>query len=194
MENFDFIEIYNNALSETDCDLIINLFETNKELHNERNEEERSIKINDTSFNLIDIQNKDGVKDLLYRIDSCLRTNYEKYGNKYKDTTLLRNYFTKTPIFTFFKIQKTKVGKGYIPWHHEKHLGTISENRFLVFTIYLNDINDGGETEFLYQNKLIQPRKGDLCLFPAEFTHVHRGNPPLSDTKYILTGWFHKNN
>jgi hypothetical protein len=57
--------------------------------------------------------------------------------------------------------------------------------------VYLNDIKQGGETEFLNQAMRVQPEAGKVVIFPAYFTHVHRGNPVLSaQDKYILTGWF----
>lgn len=87
------------------------------------------------------------------------------------------------------KLQKTKKGGGYHRWHHEQAV-IDSVQRVLVWTIYLNDVEEGGETEFLYQSKRIKARKGKICIFPAGFTHVHRGNPPLSGNKYILTGWW----
>ncbi len=37
----------------------------------------------------------------------------------------------------------------------------------------------------------VPPKKGSICLFPASFTHLHRGNPPLTGEKYIITGWLH---
>jgi hypothetical protein len=55
--------------------------------------------------------------------------------------------------------------------------------------VYLNDIEDGGETEFLYLSKRVKPVTGRVLLWPAGYTHTHRGNPPLKDTKYIITGW-----
>jgi len=55
--------------------------------------------------------------------------------------------------------------------------------------IYLNDVEEGGETEFLYYARRIKPTQGTLLIWPAYFTHAHRGNPPLSNTKYIITGW-----
>jgi hypothetical protein len=55
--------------------------------------------------------------------------------------------------------------------------------------MYLNDVDDGGETEFLYQSKRYKPVKGRVLIWPAGFTHVHRGNPPLSGEKYIATSW-----
>ena len=55
--------------------------------------------------------------------------------------------------------------------------------------VYLNDVTEGGETEFLYQKCRFKPEKNTILIWPAQFTHVHRGNPPLSNDKYIITGW-----
>ena len=54
---------------------------------------------------------------------------------------------------------------------------------------YLNDVQEGGETEFYYQDLSIKPRKGTMVIAPAYFTHTHRGNVPISNDKYILTSW-----
>jgi hypothetical protein len=59
----------------------------------------------------------------------------------------------------------------------------------MTFILYLNDIDEGGETEFLYYPKRVKAKQGRLILWPAGFTHTHRGNPPLSNTKYVMTGW-----
>lgn len=86
------------------------------------------------------------------------------------------------------KIQKTKVGEGYHVWHCEQ--GTAhTARRILFYVVYLNDVEEGGETEFLYQHKRVKPTRGTVVIAPAAFTHTHRGNPPLSNDKYILTGW-----
>lgn len=86
------------------------------------------------------------------------------------------------------KVQKTKVGQGYHIWHCED-LSRASCNRVLTYVVYLNDVEEGGETEFLYQHKRFKPKKGTVVIFPAAFTHTHRGNPPISNSKYIMTGW-----
>ena len=65
----------------------------------------------------------------------------------------------------------------------------IVRRRLLFFILYLNDIEEGGETEFLYFKRRVKPQKGRLLLAPCGFTHYHRGNPPLSGDKYILTSW-----
>jgi hypothetical protein len=59
----------------------------------------------------------------------------------------------------------------------------------MFIILYLNTVDDGGETEFLYQSKRIAPVQGRLILSPTGYTHIHRGNPPLSQPKYILTTW-----
>jgi hypothetical protein len=86
------------------------------------------------------------------------------------------------------KIQKTMPGEGYHTWHPEI-TNRNNCNRLLVFILYLNDVAEGGETEFLYYPKRVTPKKNRLVLWPAGFTHTHRGNQPLIGEKYILTGW-----
>jgi hypothetical protein len=87
------------------------------------------------------------------------------------------------------KLQKTDVAGGFHVWHYENgHIDSV--HRMLAWTIYLNDVPEGGETEFLYQSERVKPVKGRTVIFPAGFMHTHRGNPPISNEKYILTGWF----
>ena len=74
-------------------------------------------------------------------------------------------------------------------WHYETDC-VKCEKRFLTYMVYLNDIKEGGETEFLYQRTRLKPKKGTIVLFPTYYTHTHRGNPPLKGTKYAITGWF----
>ncbi|WP_323845837.1 2OG-Fe(II) oxygenase [Microbulbifer magnicolonia] len=83
---------------------------------------------------------------------------------------------------------------GYYHWHSEHYPHPIdpeqkSLHRVLLWMLYLNDVEEGGETEFRYQGAKIKPRRGSLVLSPCGFTHTHRGNVPLSGDKYILTSW-----
>jgi hypothetical protein len=92
------------------------------------------------------------------------------------------------------KLQMTPPRGGYHVWHSEQGPGRSKEGRVLVWTAYLNDIPDGeGETEFLWQGVRVKPRVGTICIFPAAFTHTHRGNPVYSCNKYIATGWYNFN-
>ena len=87
-----------------------------------------------------------------------------------------------------YKIQRTDPTGGYHVWHSEdggKHFAL----RVGVYLLYLNDVEEGGETEFLYLSKRIKPTKGTLLIFPPNYPWAHRGNPPISNSKYIMTGW-----
>ena len=63
-------------------------------------------------------------------------------------------------------------------------------NRHLVFMTYLNDMSDAGETEFVNQNIKITPKKGLTVIWPADWTHTHRGISSPTQEKYIVTGWY----
>tara|TARA_X000001382_G_scaffold112029_1_gene89084 strand:+ start:120 stop:701 length:582 start_codon:yes stop_codon:yes gene_type:complete len=86
------------------------------------------------------------------------------------------------------KLKKIPAGGGFHSWHYENG-SYISAPRSFVIQVYLNDEFEGGETEFLYQNLREEAVTGDVIIFPAGFTHTHRGNPPIGGTKYIATTW-----
>ena len=92
---------------------------------------------------------------------------------------------------TSVKMQKTIPGAGYHVWHSEQGNGE-SNSRCLVYSLYLNDIEEAGETEFLYQKLRIPPKENSMVIWPAAFTHTHRGNVVHGNkSKYIITGWFY---
>ena len=91
-----------------------------------------------------------------------------------------------------FKIHKVKPGQGYHVWHCENSHVQPSLTRVLAWMTYLKVPEEGGETEFLYQSKRIEPIVGKTLIWPAYFTHMHRGNPPLKGEKYYITGWFER--
>ena len=89
-----------------------------------------------------------------------------------------------------YQIQRTRPGAGYT-WHHDAVFDQSRRGiRFSTFIWYLNDIDEGGYTEFIDGTK-VQPKTGRICIFPATWTFIHRGYPPKNQTKYIVTGWLH---
>ena len=88
-------------------------------------------------------------------------------------------------------LQKTEPTQGYHMFHGENINWNVSD-RTLAWMVYLNDVEEGGETEWLYQQRKIKPEKGTVVIWPGSFTHLHRGNPPMSE-KYIATGWYQGN-
>ena len=105
-------------------------------------------------------------------------------------TALIQSMYRCGPI----NLQRYRAGSGgYHHWHSEIYPqpgGSIDAlHRVLLFQFYLNDVAEGGETEFLHQQRSIAPRAGRLVIAPAGFTHTHKGHVPLSGDKVIATSW-----
>ena len=87
-----------------------------------------------------------------------------------------------------YAIQRTNVGEHY-HWHIDGGSHDFAQ-RQLVAVWYLNDVpGPGGETEFLFQDIKVTPKKGRLVLFPPFWTHEHRGVTLQKGVKYIATTW-----
>jgi hypothetical protein len=86
-------------------------------------------------------------------------------------------------------IQHYPPGGGFFQEHFENG-GPSVAGRVLTFQSFLNDIEEGGGTRFVYQDYVCEPRKGKTVLWPAGFTHVHCGVAAPQEEKYIITGWW----
>lgn len=185
----NFVGIYDGAFSIDFCDKVIEYFkwcQSNNRSYGRPNEE--TVK-KDESCNFNPITQEINfsfphIQHILNEFNTAFwDVCYKDYTNQYSD---LQNYQAHT-IYTY-KVQKTSPGGGYHIWHSEngdKHFSS----RIGVYILYLNDVAEGGETEFLYLSKRIPPKKGRLVIFPPNYPWAHRGNPPLSGDKYIMTGW-----
>lgn len=81
-------------------------------------------------------------------------------------------------------------GGGFKLWHTERSNALPgSVYRHLVFMTYLNDVPDGG-TEWYHQDKYVPAQKGYTVIWPADWTHHHRGRVSHTTEKAIITGWF----
>jgi len=71
----------------------------------------------------------------------------------------------------------------------EPHFDSMDDkaNRYLVFLWYLNDVADGGETEFCNLGIKVAPRAGRLLMFPPYWMFQHAGLAPRSNDKYIVS-------
>ena len=81
-------------------------------------------------------------------------------------------------------------GGGFKKWHTER-INSLpgSVYRHIVFMTYLNDVPDGG-TEWYHQDKYVEANKGYTVIWPADWTHFHRGRVSKDHEKKIITGWF----
>jgi hypothetical protein len=186
----NFIGIYENAFSAEYCDALIAHYEwaaknnrTFGRPNPERIKKDDSTTLNPNSAHEIAFMNPN-IANYVNEFNSGFwDTCYAEYLKEY---STLADYERHTVCS--YKIQKTLPTGGYHVWHCEEgskeHAG-----RMGVYLLYLNDVEEGGETEFLYFSKRIKPKKGTLLIFPSNFPWAHRGNPPLSGEKYIMTGW-----
>ena len=188
----DFIKIYENAFSKEYCEKAIKYFNFMDECKftftRQETEDAARTKKEDTSLighksHLFELDfNKCG--DLFLEFNAKLWADfYPKYAEEFAVLKESDKHYSFV-----YKIQKTPIGGGYHIWHYETS-NRERCNRLLAWALYLNDVEEGGETEFLYQHKRIKAKQGTFVLFPASFTHTHRGNPPISNDKYIVTGW-----
>jgi hypothetical protein len=143
----------------------------------------------DTSSSLLHPEGISFSRDNLgEHFDTFTNTFWQKCYPLYaKEYSVLKS-MPQQMIYTI-KVQRTNPTEGYHIWHCENGARDMSA-RVGVFSLYLNTIRSGGETEFLYSGQRIEPVEGRLLIWPAGYTHTHRGNPPLAgQTKYIITGW-----
>ena len=102
-----------------------------------------------------------------------------------------KKYQIRGPLKTYVtnKIQHYQPGSGYSVLHYERgHKGV--QDRQVVYMLYLNTVKDEGGTIFPHQKIVTNAIKGDLILWPADFTHPHAGIISETEHKYIATGWF----
>lgn len=179
-----FVGVFENAAPEEFCDEMIarhKIIEETASLHkgSEDNGGTRIRKDFSTFFDrdAVDLAAKTNVI-----LDECLA----KYTDEYP-------FFADVPVYSVaVKVQRTPPKGGFHMWHCERTHNVSSRTRELVWMIYLNDTPEGeGTTEFLELGIKLQPKKGTVVMFPANWTHAHRGNPVYTQDKYIATGWYY---
>jgi len=190
----DFIGFYNNIYDDYFCTHMINEFERIRTLGycGNRQDSEGTTKTNkQDEFFFLNMRNHVFAPYNGVSVESIffngLQQCFDNYVNEYD---VLKNVNLRC---TSIKMQKSNPGSGYHVWHFEQGNDT-STGRCLTYIIYLNDLEDdaAGETELLYQKLRIKAKENTAIIFPASYTHTHRGNVVHGDKpKYIITGWFY---
>jgi len=133
--------------------------------------------------------------DCFLKTDDIESKNYITQLQKVVDSYIEKfprcNFSDPWTITQHIQIQKYEPGQAYHNWHAERCSAiTHNSTRHLVFMTYLNDVTDGGGTEFYHQKFTTKARKGLTLIWPADWTFTHRGEVSMTQTKYIVTGWF----
>jgi len=166
------------------CDEVIEYFESSKDHFKGTvgGREYNKDLLDDTRINITkEVLIKD-LEDYYISLDKCL----DEYKKRYVDSDRVNKYSLQNKI----NIQKYLPGEGYKVWHFEDNGD--EQKRHLVYMTFLNDVDNGG-TEFKYQNLTIPAKKGLTLIWPAPWTHTHKGQVSNTQTKYIITGWYNFN-
>lgn len=181
----DFISIYEDAFTHAYCEKFIKYIDDLQDRglviqencpNHDRDHQTINFSNNDLSY---DFRGNDELSRIFL---PDIKEHVQDYLKKYSVLG------AEKILFYDVKAKKIPKGGGFHTWHFE-NASFHSAARRVVVQLYLNTVEDGGETEFLYQGKRIKAEQGKLLIWPAGFTHVHRGNPPLKESKYILTSW-----
>ena len=185
----NFIGVYDNYITKEECNKAIKVFENQSKFNNT---------LNRLHFERSPVTEKQdqqffadpGNIDIWWNELKSLMVNFDLAWTHYKDNVGAQDAYLDIPFaFTSMKIQKTLPTEGYHVWHIEHGNTMDTSMRGFVFSVYLNDVEEGGETEFLNFSQRVKPKTGRIVIWPAAFPYLHRGNPPLSGEKYILTSW-----
>jgi len=184
----NFIGVYDNYISPEQCNQLIKMYEEqdkfNKTINRLNSEKTTYLKKTDQQY-FLTTSNLDIWFDEL----KPLIANFDLAWKHYSEKTGAEEAYGHPVFYTTLKIQKTHPTEGYHVWHVEHAKGIGYSTRAFVFSIFLNDVEEGGETEFLHFSKRVKPKTGRIIIWPAGFPYVHRGNPPLSGEKFLLTSW-----
>ena len=178
----EFIQVYDNALESDICSFLISLFEQVTEKH-ERYDNEG--KPNFTQFNLT--ENKI-ISEEVNKIHNYIIKKVFEYRDIYYQF-IDKRVFPEEHAFEQFRIKKYNIGGEDRFDTHVDVVDYASSRRFLSFFWYLNDVGVGGET--IFTDLSISPKQGTLVIFPPLWTFPHKGNPPISNEKYLLSTYLH---
>ena len=184
----DFIYHKKSAFTQKECDFFIELFETRPEF------QFKGMVTNTKRGSVLDKEKKISTEIVLRYDDWPFLHPLEQVVKEYKEKYPSTSNLCPWGIWSTYKMQRYLPGEGYFFVHCE-NTGPQQGNpdtfkRMMAWMVYLNDVTEGGHTNFPAQKRKFQPRRGDVLLWPAYFTHPHHGIVSKTQTKYILTGWY----
>ena len=176
-----WIKTYPKTFSREECDGLIEYFESVKEHHVETKMSGHC------DFLELNLLNHTGESDMNFEIYSRFKNIMERYKI---DTKLHLKQWPEKYAWEALRLKKYEANVGDFLDHVD--VGDYdTARRFLVFFIYLNDVEKGGETEFVRLDLQVVPECGKVLVFPATWEFIHRGNIPLNQDKYILGAYLH---
>ena len=162
--------------------------------HYEKNQQKQTQGLTSGGLNL-EVKNRRDItltpKELILPENEIYKKYFERLFECYKDYNLQWPFLAS--MVKHLDIGSFNIGK-YLPGQHFQKIHCERSDlnnlhRLFAFMTYLNNVEEGGSTYFNHYDLDIKPRKGLTLLWPAEWTHSHKGNILKSGFKYIITGW-----
>lgn len=179
--NLPYIKIFDNVLHPENCAALVQMFEQSKTDQKIR-DIDNHIKFVEINFN----EHKRWEK-IIESLVSVFMTYYKDYQQHFQI-----NQLQFPDQFGFEELRM----KRYLPNDYDEFKIHVDVNnkesskRYLSYLLYLNDVDEGGETTFGSNDEFfIKPKAGRLLMFPPLWTHLHTGKKPVSGPKYILTSY-----
>ena len=193
MKEKNFISIYDNALTPPECKFIRDYHDSDDYL----------LSIREKGMTLGDTVQKDW-KDSLDRymtmyingayqnnaINNIIAKSIKEHIEKYKEENPELNLLDKWVIRDNYNLQKYSPGGGYHILHCENYNTGKHRTNILAWMYYLNTVREGGGTYFANFDLTVNAVEGRLVIWPAYWTHFHKGIVSKTCDKYIATGWF----
>ena len=178
----DLIQVHNNALEPEICDSLISIYESLSDRHERYDEDKKP------SFTQLNLTQSVELSPDIHRIHTHLIQKTYQYRDMYYEY-IDKRVFPDSHAFEQFRIKKYNPGGDDMFDTHVDVVDHTTARRFLSFFWYLNDVEVGGQTVF--SDLTIDPRRGKLVVFPPLWTYPHRGDPPVSSPKYIISTYLH---
>ena len=167
------VKVYDDVIDEVSCKMLIEKFE-------------------DFHENFKTVHQEDGDERISF--EQIVLVDHEEWNSVEKGCKIGPKMWPETYGYEAIRIKR------YLNNNYDRfdpHVDVIDHNsarRFLSFFIYLNDVDVGGETEFLspfWLNRLVKPKRGRLLMFPPMWPWVHAGRKPISGMKYLINSYCH---
>ena len=172
----DFIKVYDNVLSKGECNSCIKIFEegVDKKVYDTEHLKFTQFWIPTNSYT-----------PLFNNIKSKMNRRHSEYRSYLSECLDYVSLFPSKYSFEKFKIKKYEPELKHEFRRHTDSSNVKTSTRFLSSLVYLNDVEEGGQTVF--NDVIINPKRGRLIIFPPLWMFPHAGKVPISNIKYILT-------
>lgn len=191
MDITELIKCYDNAVPDVYCDYFVDFYNDNLEYAKRYagNDYEQAPDFTELIYTTFSSEPEH------QRFNNHVAMIFDKVATTYRDSVpLQQNFFPKRYAFEHIRIKKYENNNIDQFQPHCDVDSVCSSVRFMNIFCYLNDVDEGGETEFLDFGIKIKPKKGRVVMFPPYWFFPHAGNKPLSGPKYLLATNLHYSN